>query len=384
MKQLYLTLCTLALHCTLLAQHDLSVMAGLDYGIPVNDYAQNRAVLHGTAPTHQLNLNIGLQYRVSNRIGLEVGIGQSIRSLRAVDQRFADLSPQFRSVMRSKNHYITAFGGLQFYIPLPAEDRLVITAGYAWNYVGAQSLNKTEEFVGGNQHFSALQQFQKSNHGYYGEFGYQGTPAGRSALYVGLKVQVGASPLMTATYTATGDDPSVNYNDAVTDKGTYIGLNLKYYVNVLHRDKVLRAPKPDRVPRERRRKVDTAPAEVKHILKDTMVVAGREVAVGQSMVAKNAEVTISVWDAEAIDGDSIALILNGEYILQNQSLTEEKILVKAQLKPGKNYLVLYAHNQGKYPPNTAAIIVDDGIRKNQIELKSNLKTSGALEITLGN
>jgi hypothetical protein len=46
--------------------------------------------------------------------------------------------------------------------------------------------------------------------------------------------------------------------------------------------------------------------------------------------------------------------------------------------------VLYAHNQGKYPPNTAAIIVDDGIRKNQIALKSNLKTSGAIEITLGN
>ncbi|MFN8397269.1 MAG: hypothetical protein U0176_21780 [Bacteroidia bacterium] len=52
-------------------------------------------------------------------------------------------------------------------------------------------------------------------------------------------------------------------------------------------------------------------------------------------------------------------------------------------QPGKNYLVMYAHNQGKYPPNTAAIIVDDGTRQNQIELKSNLNTSGALEITLG-
>lgn len=384
MKKWYLLVCTLALCGTVLAQHDLNILASVDYGIPLNTYDQRRDILHGTAPTRQFNMNTGLQYRAFNHLGFEVGIGQSIRTLRAVDDRLAQDSPEFRSVMRSKNHYITAFGGLQCYLPMSDDDYFVFSGGYAWNYIGGGSVSATDHFVAGSQTLSVNSQYAKSTHSFYGEFGYHGSPAGRSTLYIGLKVNIGTSPIMTSSYAVATNDGSASYTDAVTDKGTYIGMNLKYYLNVLHKDKVERQPKPEKKPRERKHKVDTAPMEVKHILKDTMIVDGRPVLVGQSMVAKSAEVTISVWDAEAIDGDSIALILNGEYLLQNQSLTGEKILVKAKLKPGKNYLVMYAHNQGKYPPNTAAIIVDDGIRKNQIELKSNLKTSGALEITLGN
>lgn len=384
MKKIYLAVMLLGCGLAVMAQHDLFWTGGFDYGIPVNGYAQNRNVLRGTIPSRQCNFSTGLQYRIANRVGIDLGISQSIRTLRARDRQFASDAPMFKSIIKSKNHYLTLSGSLQYYVPIAEEDFFVVSGGYAWNFTGSKGLVATDTFYTGQQALAISQQYLGSNHAFLGEVGYQGTPAGRSTLYLGLKVNVGLTPFARGSYVRSGDANGAGaQEDVIQDKGSYIGLVVKYGLKVAHKEKVERQPKPAKVRKEKPAKVDSAPLEIKHILKDTMMVAGRAVAVGQSMIAKSADVTISIWDAEAIDGDSIALMLNGEYIIQNLSLTDEKIVLKAKLQPGKNYLVLYAHNQGKYPPNTAAIIVDDGIRKNQIALKSNLKTSGALEITLG-
>ncbi len=365
------------------AQHELRWMVGMDYGIPWKSFDQGRNVLRGTVPSHQLNLNTGMQYRAFNRLGIELGVGQAVRKFRMVDDQLRTESPSYRAVLREKNLYLSAFGGLQWYFPLPAEDYFVLTGGYAWNYVGSKGLAATTKFVEANQDIAVQNQYQGSNHSFYGELGYEGVPAGRSTLYIGLKVNIGQSPILKGQYVVTDQLGSASYSDAFQDKGSYIGMNLKYYLRVFHKDKVKRAPKPERAPRQRKRVVDTPPTEVKQILKDTMLVEGRQVIVGKTIVAQHPDVTIQVWDAEAIDGDSITLILNGIVLVENLPLTDTKFELKAKLQPGKNYLVLHAKNQGKYPPNTAAIIVDDGNRKNQVALKSNLKSSGALEITLG-
>lgn len=383
MKTLSLIIAFVAISTVAFAQHDLRWMAGMDYGIPINAYDQSRSVMRGTIPSRQFDLNTGLQYRAFNRIGIELGVGQDSRKLRIVDHLLSTESPGYRAVTHVKNHYLSVFGALQFYVPLPDEDFLVFSGGYSWNFAGGQSLSVSDDFVHGHQNLTVTNQYLGSNHSFFGEIGYNGPPGSHSSLYVGMKVNVGASPLMTGDYQVTNTVTADSYSDKIVDKGSYVALDLKYYLTALHKDKVERDPKPAKEPKEHRKKVDSQPVEVKHILKDTVVVEGRPVIVGQTIAAQNPEITIRVWDAEAIDGDSISLILNGEYILRNEALTATKVDVKARLQPGKNYLVLYAHNQGKYPPNTAAIIVDDGIRKNQIELKSNLKTSGALEITLG-
>jgi hypothetical protein len=88
---------------------------------------------------------------------------------------------------------------------------------------------------------------------------------------------------------------------------------------------------------------------------------------------------ISVWDREAVDGDTISLNLNGKWILENYGLGKNKLKIPVELNPNtNNYLILYAHNLGKKPPNTAAVSFVDGNKEKVLTIKSDLKQCGAI------
>ena len=53
-----------------------------------------------------------------------------------------------------------------------------------------------------------------------------------------------------------------------------------------------------------------------------------------------------------------------------------------EFRPGPNFIILYAHNLGYTPPNTASIMVDDGTKKQSLQLRSNLRNCGKLTIRL--
>jgi hypothetical protein len=363
------------------AQHDLSLMVGMDYGIPVNAYAQNKAVLKGTVPSRQFNLNAGIQYRVFNFLGIEAGIGQSIRTMRMIDNRFANETGNHNTIIKSKNHYLTTYLGLQGFVPLADEDFLVVGGGMMWNNAGSATLEASTTYIKGDETVSIDNAYLGRNHAFLGEIGYLGSKAGRSTLYLGAKVNIGSGALMQGRYTAANNLTGAAYADAVTDKGSYIGLDIKYYLNVLHRDKVARDHSSKR-PHRSKKPVETV-THVPKPVEPTIQVAGRDIKIDDNIKAMSPEITVNVWDSQAQDGDTVSVYLNGEVLLSNVALKNEKLQFKAQLQPGKNYLVLYAHNLGKYPPNTAAITVDDGVKQHQIVMESTLKTSGSVEITLG-
>jgi len=90
-----------------------------------------------------------------------------------------------------------------------------------------------------------------------------------------------------------------------------------------------------------------------------------------------------VWDEEYIDGDIISLNFNGKWVLKEYRLEADKkeIVLKVD-ESSDNYLVLYAHNEGKRPPNTAAVEIhtDAGTRK--LRLSSSLKNCDSINIKL--
>jgi len=89
--------------------------------------------------------------------------------------------------------------------------------------------------------------------------------------------------------------------------------------------------------------------------------------------------TIEVWDSGAIDGDIVSIITNTGTVLSNFTLKgpNEKKVIKANFPAnGYNYLVLYAHNEGDYSPNTCAMTVN-GVN---VTMSSNLQTNGALDV----
>ena len=99
----------------------------------------------------------------------------------------------------------------------------------------------------------------------------------------------------------------------------------------------------------------------------------------------NRDITISVWDHGKIDGDIVSIYVNGELLINEKTLNgpSDKIEVNTTLDyNGYNYILLYAHNEGRISPNTAAIRIDDGVSTEDFTLESNLSTNGTVDLVI--
>jgi len=109
----------------------------------------------------------------------------------------------------------------------------------------------------------------------------------------------------------------------------------------------------------------------------------RPVRFQEPVEVQSLQLDIYVWDDENIDGDTISLSLNGEWILENHLVTKEKKKITLALVPDKkNTLVLYAENLGTSPPNTAVIFFNDGNKERTLTLSSDLKRCDAVNFIL--
>jgi len=91
--------------------------------------------------------------------------------------------------------------------------------------------------------------------------------------------------------------------------------------------------------------------------------------------------TFQIWDAQVVDGDIISIFINDDCIVKEYSIVTERHTVTFDAsKYKKAYLYLHAHNVGTIPPNTATMMVSDGVQDIQVELRSDLTGSSALEL----
>ena len=105
----------------------------------------------------------------------------------------------------------------------------------------------------------------------------------------------------------------------------------------------------------------------------------RTVKTGKRMVINSETVNLSVWDDEYDDGDTISIYYNGEWLLREYRLKTKPYHITIQVdRNADNYLILYAHNEGKRPPNTAALTIDDGKSSRRVALSSGLNYCDAL------
>ncbi|MEL7534410.1 MAG: hypothetical protein AAFN10_24100, partial [Bacteroidota bacterium] len=104
----------------------------------------------------------------------------------------------------------------------------------------------------------------------------------------------------------------------------------------------------------------------------------RRVKEQEIITINSTEATLYVWDHAAEDLDTVSINVNGQWILEGYQLVKAKKVLSLDLKPGNNYIMLYAHNLGTQPPNTATLLVDDGTRQKSLQLRSTLKNCGML------
>ncbi len=110
----------------------------------------------------------------------------------------------------------------------------------------------------------------------------------------------------------------------------------------------------------------------------------RKVSKGKEVYVKEEYFNIEIYDHKKSDGDIISLNYNGKWILKEHPIDKEKYTVRVLLSEDveKNFLILYAENLGEVPPNTAAVVVDDGKRRQKFVLNSDLKQSDVLYFNL--
>lgn len=114
-----------------------------------------------------------------------------------------------------------------------------------------------------------------------------------------------------------------------------------------------------------------------------VTIKDRDVKLQSTITVSNPEFEIAIWDKSVVDGDSISLNLNGEWILENYEVLKAKLVLKVKINPKNpnNYLILYALNLGTISPNTAAVAVMVDGQEYKLSLTSDMQTSGALNFT---
>jgi len=92
---------------------------------------------------------------------------------------------------------------------------------------------------------------------------------------------------------------------------------------------------------------------------------------GKTLSITGSTVKLTFWDNGQIDGDKIAISLNGKYILEDYSLTAETKVMEITLSGNAlDTLKIIALNEGTIPPNTAAIKIETAVENYPILTKA--------------
>lgn len=104
----------------------------------------------------------------------------------------------------------------------------------------------------------------------------------------------------------------------------------------------------------------------------------------KQIVVDHDSVTVSLYDNGDIDGDSVTLIYNNTVITTHQLLTAQAKTFVLKVEPGnaKNELVMYAENLGSIPPNTALMIITDGNKRYEVNVRSSKNSNGVVAFKL--
>jgi len=133
--------------------------------------------------------------------------------------------------------------------------------------------------------------------------------------------------------------------------------------------------------------VELSPGVIKLLTFDTekeIVLEERKKDLVKEIAVDTDSISITLYDNAEIDGDSITLIYNDKILTTHQRLTDKPLTFWIKIAPGnsRNELVMYAENQGSIPPNTALMIIYDGNKRYEINIKSTEKTNGSVSFRL--
>lgn len=106
-----------------------------------------------------------------------------------------------------------------------------------------------------------------------------------------------------------------------------------------------------------------------------------------TIIVKNRNIRIYLYDNEKEDGDVVAININGVWVRKRLRIKLKRPkpydnhIIKVRLNEGdNNYIISKALNIGSIPPNTLTLEIDDGVSKQELVINSDKGTSGGIRI----
>jgi hypothetical protein len=93
-------------------------------------------------------------------------------------------------------------------------------------------------------------------------------------------------------------------------------------------------------------------------------------------------IRVTLYDNGDIDGDTVSVFYNKVPILTHQGLDAQGVNIYIKLDPltSVHEVSLFAENLGTIPPNTALMIITDGVNRFELFSTSNLSLNGTVRI----
>jgi hypothetical protein len=93
-------------------------------------------------------------------------------------------------------------------------------------------------------------------------------------------------------------------------------------------------------------------------------------------------IRVSFYDNGDVDDDTISVFLNKKPVLIKRGLTSRALNIYIGLDSTKeiNELSMFADNLGKFPPNTALMIIYDGLNRYELYLSASLKQNASVRL----
>ncbi len=135
------------------------------------------------------------------------------------------------------------------------------------------------------------------------------------------------------------------------------------------------------VPKEYKINTNPGVAPAPAVKKDTVATApARKNTVFSRIPVTVKNITLDIFDNGTIDGDSISVYYNNKLLVSSRRLSEKAIKVNLLLddKAPQHEIVLFAHNLGSIPPNTALIIVNAGNKRYELHSSASLTENAVL------
>lgn len=108
----------------------------------------------------------------------------------------------------------------------------------------------------------------------------------------------------------------------------------------------------------------------------------RKTVVNNEILVNSDSLRVTLYDNGTVDGDTISVFYNNIPVVSHQGLDVQGANFYIQLDSTTEVhdLSMFAENLGRIPPNTALMIIHDGIQRHEIFLTSTMTTNGTVRI----